>query len=126
MSVSKQPVVDFFKPRGLTVALFAVLILIAVIFQLRTTIGNTLGIGEDSLFFWYFGLLWFLPSVPLLLLSWAMTNQFFNTPLLEILTPIGGAAGVIYYYLLSCFISYLFRSIKWDNESWRRAQGIRS
>ncbi|MGH9877994.1 MAG: hypothetical protein ACRD5H_10185 [Nitrososphaerales archaeon] len=124
--MTKEAIKSFLRPRRLTIALLATFILVAIIFQLRSPIGNALGIEKDSLFFWYFGLTWYFPNMPLLLLSWAMTHQFFNTPLLEIFTPMGAGAAAIYYFLLSCFISYVFRSIKWNNESWRRAQGIKS
>ena len=120
--MSKQWVLEFFKPSPVVVSSLALLVLLAVITGYPWDLSQ-----EQKRVIWYFpSLVWLFLTLPLLIISWATVPSFLNPPLVDIFTPVGAVSSVVYYYLLSCVVAYVIRSIKWDNVAWKRAQGIQS
>ncbi|MGI0012053.1 MAG: hypothetical protein ACREBU_01220 [Nitrososphaera sp.] len=120
--MSKQAILAFFKPSMPVLVLVSSLVVLSIATQYPWTLNEQ----ERRVFAYFPALIWLFVTAPLLALSWTTIPNFLNPPLVQIFTPLGATASIIYYYLISCVIAYAFRSIKWDSESWRRTQGIKS
>jgi hypothetical protein len=110
--MGKQALMAFFKPNSLTIIAVGSLLLLSAVTQFPWHLDQ-----QNARIFAYFpALVWLVFTAPLLALSWAIFPSFFNPPLVQIFSPVGVLASIIYYYILSCVLVYLYRRL---GQAWR-------
>jgi hypothetical protein len=129
-------VMHFFKPSLLILMIFGMFMIIAVISQLQAWGTNAQMAGKpkppfhDQLRpYLFISIIYVFSVLPLFYLALYSTTILPGEMVVEMIEPFSPVwilAHVTYFYLASCVAAYIIRHIKWDNESWRRAQGITS
>ncbi len=128
--MSTQPIMLFFKPNLLILAVFGIFIAIAVVAQFQAWGDSARMAGKPKPPFYdelrpflFVSVIYLFSIIPIFFLG-LLSTLFL--PGEEAFSPVWIIAHVVYFYVLSCFVAIIWRNVK-DNDLWRqRVQKIRS